>query len=248
MRMPGKISLRCSGVQTFTLLDFPGSIACIAFLPGCNFRCGYCHNPEFVLPERLKETEQSWIDEQSFLAFLDQRRGKLDGVVISGGEPTLHAGLTDFIREICARGFKVKLDTNGSRPEVIGPLLEEGLLDYVAMDVKTSLERYPELVGPCVRPEAIRESIALIRERAPDYEFRTTLLRECHDQETIGKICVLVQGAKRYRLQTYRPAITLDPSFNRYQPFTSQEMREMSEGFLTGCQSVFIDEESVTKK
>ncbi len=234
--------VRCSGVQTFTLLDFPGSIACIAFLPGCNFRCGYCHNPEFVLPERLKETEQSWIDEKSFLAFLDQRRGKLDGVVISGGEPTLHAGLSDFIREIRARGFKVKLDSNGSRPEVIGPLLEEGLLEYVAMDVKTSLERYSELVGPCVRAEAIRESIALIREKAPDYEFRTTLVRECHDTETMKKIAELVNGSKRYRLQTYRPSVTLDPAFNQYRPFTSQEMRNLGEIVKPYVQKVFIDE------
>ena len=239
--MPVNPRVRCSGVQAFTLIDFPQSIACIAFLPGCNFRCGYCHNPEFVLPERLKETQESWIDEDVFLTFLEKRRGLLDGVVISGGEPTIHAGLPDFIRRIRALGFKVKLDTNGSRPEVIGPLLDEHLLDYVAMDVKTSLERYPELVGPCIRPAAIAESIALIRERAPDYEFRTTLIRECHDDETVGKIRSLVQGAKRYRLQTYRPSVTLDPAFNQHRPFTTQEMKSMGELFQTYVQAIFID-------
>ncbi|MCE9586355.1 anaerobic ribonucleoside-triphosphate reductase activating protein [Candidatus Uhrbacteria bacterium] len=239
--MQGKPRVRCSAVQTFTQIDFPGSIACIAFLPGCNFRCGYCHNPEFVLTERLAETSESWIAEDVFLNFLDQRRGLLDGVVISGGEPTLHAGLSDFMRRIREKGFKVKLDTNGSRPEVLAELLDDHLIDYIAMDVKTSLEKYPELVGPCIRPAAIAESIALIKARAPDYEFRTTLIRECHSTKTIEKIRELIRGAKRYRLQTYRPSVTLDPLFANHHPFTSQEMRTIAESFKPYAQSLLID-------
>lgn len=229
--MPVNPRIRCSGVQAFTLIDFPKSIACIAFLPGCNFRCGYCHNPEFVLPERLKETQESWIDEDVFLSFLEKRRGLLDGVVISGGEPTIHAGLPNFIRRIREKGFKVKLDTNGSRPEVIGPLLDEHLVDYVAMDVKTSLDRYPELVGPCVRPEAIRESIALIRERAPDYEFRTTLVSEIHGDHELNGILDLVRDSRRYALQAFRPGITLDPAFAKYSTPDAARMQEIAEQF-----------------
>jgi pyruvate formate lyase activating enzyme len=211
--MQNKKQVRLSGVQPFTQLDFPGRLACIAFLPGCNFRCGYCHNPEFVLTERLVKSAESWIEGGVFLSFLDRRRGLLDGVVISGGEPTLHAGLPDFIREIRDRGFQVKLDTNGSLPEVLKPLLRDRLLDYVAMDVKTSLERYPELVSACVRPSAIRESIALIKELAPDYEFRTTIIPECHGEKERAGLLELVRGSKRYALQAYRPAITLNPAF-----------------------------------
>ncbi len=233
--------MKFSGIQRFTVLDYPNKAACIVFTPGCNFRCGYCHNPEFVLPDQLKELAPDFIDEETVLHFLEGRRGLLDGVVITGGEPTLHHGLSDFIRRVKALGFLVKLDTNGSLPEVFEPMLREGLLDYVAMDVKTSLERYPELVSPCVRPEAIGKSIDLIRDLTPDYEFRTTFVRECHDDETIKKICSLVQGAKRYRLQTYRPSVTLDPAFNQYRPFTSQEMRSMGELFQPYVRSIYID-------
>lgn len=233
--------MKFSGIQRFTVLDYPGKAACIVFTPGCNFRCGYCHNPEFVLPDQLKELAPDFIDEETVLRFLEGRRGLLDGVVITGGEPTLHLGLTDFIRRVKALGFLVKLDTNGSLPEVFEPMLREGLVDYVAMDVKTSIERYPELTSPCVRPEAIEKSISLIRDLAPDYEFRTTLIRECHDDETVKKICSLVQGAKRFRLQTYRPSVTLDPVFNQHRPFTSQEMRSMGELFQPYVQSVHID-------
>lgn len=229
--MQGKRHVRLSGVQPFTQIDFPGSIACIAFLPGCNFRCGYCHNPEFVLTDRLAQTSESWIEEDAFLNFLDQRRGLLDGVVISGGEPTLHAGLPDFIRSIRVRGFKVKLDTNGSLPEVLEPLLHEHLLDYVAMDVKTSLERYPELVGSCVRPEAIRESIALIKEYAPEYEFRTTILPKLHGSREVAGLLDLVRGSRRYALQAYRPAITLDPSFGDYEPPNESFMNSIAKQF-----------------
>jgi pyruvate formate lyase activating enzyme len=216
--MQNKKQVRLSGVQPFTQLDFPGRLACIAFFPGCNFRCGYCHNPEFVVTERLVKSADSWVEGEVFLSFLDQRRGLLDGVVISGGEPTLHAGLPDFIQSIRDRGFQVKLDTNGSLPEVLGPLLRDGLLDYVAMDVKTSLESYPDLVGACMRPGAIKESIALIKTYAPEYEFRTTIIPKIHDRKEMAGILELVRGSRRYVLQTYRPAITLDPLFGEYPP------------------------------
>ncbi len=232
--------VRCSGIQPFTQLDFPGSIACIAFLPGCNFRCGYCHNPEFVLPERLKETRDSWIEEDVFLSFLDKRQGLLDGVVISGGEPTMHPGLESFIRRIREKGFRIKLDTNGSYPKAIAHLLDEKLLDYVAMDVKTSLENYPELTGPCTKPEAIAQSIALIRDQAPDYEFRTTLLREIHELSTLEAMVELVRGAKRYALQPFRPATTLDPAFASYTAPDAAEMLMIADLFRPHVKELII--------
>ncbi|MCC7523115.1 anaerobic ribonucleoside-triphosphate reductase activating protein [Candidatus Uhrbacteria bacterium] len=213
-----KSGLKASGVQPFTLLDFPGKIACIFFLPGCNFRCGYCHNPEFVLPEQLAKTADSWIPEDALLSFLRQRRGLLEGVVISGGEPTIPPHLKAFIREIRRMGFRIKLDTNGSQPDILSTMLKEELLDYVAMDVKTSLQRYPELVGPCVKPEAILESVRLIRDNAPDYEFRTTLIPEMHDMPEWQGILDLIRGARRYTIQAFRPAVTLDPKFTAYTP------------------------------
>lgn len=205
--------MRFSGIQKLTLLDFPCRTACIVFTPGCNFRCGYCHNPEFALPERLKELESSFIPEEDVFAFLKERQGKLEGVVITGGEPTLHHDLPAFMRKVRELGFLVKLDTNGSLPEVLEPILRDGLADYVAMDVKTSLERYPGLVGMPVRPEAITRSIELIKAYAPDYEFRTTICPGHHGRNEIIAIAKLVLGAKRFILQGFRPEITLDPSY-----------------------------------
>lgn len=232
--------LRFSGIQPFTRLDYPGLFACIAFLPGCNFRCGYCHNPEFVLPDLLVKTSASWVGEGDLFSFLDQRRGKLDGVVVSGGEPTLHPGLGAFMRRVKGMGFKVKLDTNGSRPDILKALFDEGCIDYVAMDVKTSLERYAELVGPCVKPEAIRESIEIIMRQAPAYEFRTTLLREVHGLSEVHRMAELVLGAKRYALQRFRPATTLDPTFANYSAPDDAEMRMIAEIFRPNVQELIL--------
>ncbi|KAA0207012.1 anaerobic ribonucleoside-triphosphate reductase activating protein [Candidatus Uhrbacteria bacterium] len=208
--------MKFSGIQKLTLLDYPGKTACVAFTPGCNFRCGYCHNPEFVLPERIKELEPSFIPEEDVLAFLEERRGKLEGVVVTGGEPTLHRGLPAFLRRVRDLGFLVKLDTNGSLPEALEPILREGLADYVAMDIKTSPERYPELVGVFVRADALKRSIELIKTFAPDYEFRTTVVAEHHGLEEFRAIAHLIKGARRYVLQGFRPDITLDPAYQSY--------------------------------
>ncbi|MCK9361606.1 anaerobic ribonucleoside-triphosphate reductase activating protein [Patescibacteria group bacterium] len=216
--------MKFSAIQPFTVLDYPGKAACIAFTPGCNFRCGYCHNPEFVLPDRVKLLEPDFIDEETVIGFLERRKGLLDGIVVTGGEPTLHRGLPDFLRRVKSLGFLVKLDTNGSLPQVVGKLFDENLLDYVAMDVKTSLEQYPGLVGPCIQPKAIQDSIDLIRDHAPDYEFRTTLLREVHGLPVLKDMIGLVARAKRYVLQPFRSAVTLDPNFGSYSAPDASEM------------------------
>jgi pyruvate formate lyase activating enzyme len=232
--------LRLSGIQPFTQLDYPGLLACVAFLPGCNFRCGYCHNPEFVLPDLLLKTQASWVGEADFFSFLGRRRDKLDAVVISGGEPTLQRGLMSFMRRVKDMGFKVKLDTNGSRPDILKSLLDDGCVDYIAMDVKTSLERYAELVGPCLKPEAIRESMLMVMDRAPEYEFRTTLLREVHSLSDVQRMAELAYGARRYALQRFRPATTLDPVFGRYSAPDDAEMNVIADVFRSKVKELIL--------
>ena len=232
--------MQISAVQKFTTLDFPDRLSCIVFTPGCNFRCGYCHNPEFVLPEQLIKLRDSFIDESSVFAFLETRIGKLDGVVVSGGEPTLQQGLETFLRKVKDMGFQTKLDTNGALPEVLQPLLEKELLDYVAMDVKTSLERYQELVGACMRPEAIRQSIGLIKRRAPEYEFRTTVLNEHHDRATWEAMIELLKGSQRFALQGFRPGKTLNSDFSEYHKVEREELEEIAKTLRDEIEEVFI--------
>jgi len=218
-----------SGIQPFTALDYPDKTACIVFTPGCNFRCGYCHNPEFVLPEKIIQLKDSFIPDESFFAFLDKRRGLLDGVVISGGEPTLAYDLLGFMRRVKALGFKVKLDTNGNRPDVLDQAIAKDLVDYFAMDVKTSLAAYQALVGSLVRPENIKRSIDIIKRSGVDYEFRTTLIKEAHSAIILEELCSLIAGAKRWYLQTFRPEHTLRPEFANYHAFSPEDMKGIAE-------------------
>ncbi len=182
-----------SGIKKSTLLDYPGKVATIVFTMGCNMRCGYCHNSEFVLPEKIKKICHDCISEEVFFRFLKARTGFLDGVVICGGEPTIHSDLPDFCRKIKAAGFLVKLDTNGSAPTVLEKLLDEGLLDYVAMDIKYPLEQYRMVSGVEIDINLFKRSIKLIKTRLPDYEFRTTVIKGVHSQEDIKKIGETIQ-------------------------------------------------------
>ncbi len=184
-------------ITKFTLIDFPGHISAIIFTQGCNFRCPFCHNPELVLPEKFEDP----IPEDEVLKFLAHRKKYLDGVEFTGGEPTLQKDLPQMIKKIKEMGFAVKLDTNGTNPEMLKQLFSENLLDYVAMDVKSSLERYDEIAGVKTDKDKIRESISLIINNAPDYEFRTTVIKGFHNIEEIRRIGELIQGAKRYFIQ-----------------------------------------------
>lgn len=232
--------MQLSGVQRVTMLDFPGRIACIAFTPGCSMRCGFCHNPEFVLPEKITELAGSFISEDSFLRFLDTRTGLLEGVVVSGGEPTIWNDLPAFLRKIREKGFLVKLDTNGNHPAMLERIYGERLVDYVAMDIKASLDAYPELVGRGVRPENLEQSIALIMESGVDYEFRSTLIKEVHTKEMLLKMRDMIAGAKRFYLQTFRPGHTLSPVFRKCHPFAQTEMHSISELFGQNIPHVVI--------
>ena len=188
------------GLQKLTLLDFPGRLAATVFTAGCNMRCPFCHNASLVLDGRAGEV----ITEEEVLAFLDSRRGRLTGLCISGGEPTLQPGLADFIRRVREMGFAVKLDTNGLRPDVLDSLLSEGLLDYVAMDIKNSLDRYPETVGvPGLDTSGIVRSIAMIRQSGVPHEIRTTLVGGLHTVESVSAIPELIGCDGSYFLQHF---------------------------------------------
>ena len=229
-----------SGIQPFTVLDYPEKVSCIVFTPGCNFRCGYCHNPEFVLPEKIAALRSNFIAEEAFFNFLDQRGELLDGVVITGGEPTLMPDLEDFIKKIKSRDLLVKLDSNGNRPGVLRRLIENKLLDYIAMDIKTSLPRYQGLVGKLASENQLVESMKIIHNSGLPYEFRTTLVKEVHTPNVIEEMCDLLKGKKMLYLQGFRPETTLSSAFANFSGFTAEETEAIAEKFRKFVDEVYI--------
>lgn len=232
-----------SGVQKITLLDYPDHTACIVFTAGCNFRCGYCHNPEFVLPEMLQELKGNFIPESSFFHFLEQRKNKLEAVVITGGEPTLMPDLILFIKKIKKMGFLVKLDSNGNNPFVLERVLEDKTVDYIAMDLKTSLSEYKKLAGNRADETKLFKSISLLKDLAPDYEFRSTLIKEIHTPEILTAMSELLRDAKRVFLQKFRPTITLNPLFQNFHAFSDTEMEDIKKIFEKNAKTVYIRNE-----
>jgi len=207
-----------------TLLDWEGKIAAIIFLPGCNFRCGYCHARHLLEPDLSDEA----IPLEAVLQSLRHNRGWVDGVVISGGEPTLHRDLPDLIRLLREEGLGVKLDTNGSRPDVLERLLCEGLLDYVAMDIKAPLdETYSVVAGIPVDVEMIRRSVSLLMGGPVPYEFRTTVCPTQMGAGEIERIARAIRGAARYYLQAFRPVNCYDRAFETIRPYNADEMRSL---------------------
>ena len=194
--------MKIGGFQKFSLIDYPGKIAAVMFTQGCNFRCPYCHNPELVLPE-LFEKEMPF---EEIIDFLKFRKEKLEGVVITGGEPTLQRDLTAVIRRIKELGYSVKVDTNGTNPEVLKDLIEAKLLDYVAMDIKAPFEKYNELSGVEVNLEKIKQSIRLIMISGIDYEFRTTVVKYLLTEKDVELLKSDFSNAKRYVLKDFNPA------------------------------------------
>ncbi len=189
-----------NGFQKLTLLDFPGKTACTMFLAGCNFRCPFCHNASLVTHIENYET----YTEDEVLSFLKKRQGLLDGVCVTGGEPLLQKGIGEFLEKVKALGYSVKLDTNGSNPKMLKELVKNGLVDYVAMDVKGSLKNYPRCVGlEGFDTKDIEESIDYLLSDAVDYEFRTTVVAELHDTQDIVALAKRIKGAKRYFLQQF---------------------------------------------
>ncbi len=213
--------MRIAGLQKLTLLDFPGHTACTVFTAGCNLRCPFCHNSELVLPERTPPR----LEEEEFFSFLSKRQGILEGVCVTGGEPLLQANIAPFLQRIKALGFAVKLDTNGCFPQKLRRLVEEGLVDYVAMDVKNSRERYGETVGiPDFDTEGVEESVAFLLSGAVDYEFRTTVTAQHHDEESLRSLAQWISGARRYALQSFRDSG--DVLTGGLTPYPPSRMRE----------------------
>lgn len=223
--------MQIGGLQKSTLLDFPSKIACIVFTQGCNFRCGYCHNPELFKPKEP-------LSIGAFFDFLKTRVKKLDGVVITGGEPTLHADLPEFIKEIKKLSFDIKLDTNGTNPTMLEKLFEENLLDYVAMDIKAPFEKYNEIVCVDFDLEKIKKSIELVKNSKVEYEFRTTVLKNQLNEEDFKKIGEMIKGAKRYYLQGFIPSKILDEKLKDEKTYSSEEflnIKNMMLNFVDFC-------------
>ena len=190
--------MKLGGLQKMTLLDFPGRVACTLFTVGCNFRCPFCHNSSLVVSPELPELSQD-----DFFAFLRKRQGLLDGVAITGGEPLLHPDLPELLRKIRALGYAVKLDTNGAFPDRLRAVLEEGLADYVAMDVKNSPEKYEMTAGAAGILPRVQESAAILRAAQTPYEFRTTLVDEFHEPADFEAIGRWIAGTERYFIQGF---------------------------------------------
>ena len=210
------------GIQKLSLVDFPGHVAAALFTTGCNMRCGYCHNPELVLPERLAPS----IPIEDIMLFLKSRVGRLDGVVVSGGEPTVHDDLPELIRQIKNLGYAVKLDSNGTRPEMIRQLIKEKQIDFVAMDIKGPLEKYQMIAARPIDLEAIQETVALLIESGIGHEFRTTIVREQLEPNDFYAVGEMVRGAKRFALQHFQPGKTLAPQFEHASTFSEAEFQE----------------------
>lgn len=219
--------MNLGGLQKTTLIDFPGRVACTVFTIGCNFRCPFCHNKDLVL--NIDKTPV--YPEEDFFKFLEKRKKILDGVCITGGEPTLHQDLPEFIQKIKNLGLEVKLDTNGTNPEMLESLYENDLIEMVAMDLKNNFFGYKKAIGTKTDIEKIKRSIKIIYESKKEYEFRTTVVPKIHDSKSLAELAkelfkITKDKKTNYFLQKFRPKNTLDASFEKTEPFSDQEMKE----------------------
>ncbi|MBN1373888.1 anaerobic ribonucleoside-triphosphate reductase activating protein [Candidatus Dojkabacteria bacterium] len=210
------------GISKVTLIDYPGEIACTIFTMGCNFRCPYCHNPELVTktkatPAKIKPSE--------ILKFLKSRQNKLEGVVITGGEPTLQTDLPSFIKKIKSLGFKVKLDTNGTNFIMLNYLIKNNLLDYIAMDIKAPISKYRIVTDKVFN---IKESIELIMNSPIPYEFRTTVVKELLSKSDLLELANEIKGAQKYVLQQFVSKTTLDPAFKKASSYSSDFLAKLA--------------------
>jgi len=206
------------GFEKLTLIDYPGRVASMVYTIGCNMRCPYCHNPELV-----DETVETTYQEREILSFLEKRKNMLDGLVITGGEPTMHSDLLPFMKKVKGLGLRVKLDSNGTHPDVIARAIQEGMVDYIAMDIKSPLRNYSRTVGRPIDVDAIRKSIDIIMSSPIEYEFRTTVVKTLLSAEDIEEIGAEIHGAKRYYLQKFIPTKLLNPQFRKKVSYSDAE-------------------------
>ncbi|MEK7664790.1 MAG: anaerobic ribonucleoside-triphosphate reductase activating protein [Patescibacteria group bacterium] len=221
------------GLQKTTLIDYPGKLACTVFLAGCNFRCGWCYNSELVLPAKI--IKQPRISEKEFFDFLKERKEFLDGVCVTGGEPSTNKDLTKFIEKIKNLGYFIKLDTNGSNPKMLEDLILKKQIDYVAMDIKLPIEKYSGYFGEC-NIENIKNSVDILKRSQINSEFRTTVVPGVHEKEDFLEIAKWIGGPEvKYYLQNFRPEKTIDPKFEKTKPhpdiFLEEVKKEISPYF-----------------
>ena len=215
--------MEIKGLQKASLVDYPDRIVATIFLPGCSMRCPFCYNRDLVLiPNKIPN-----ISEKDIIDHLENRRGKLDGVCITGGEPTLHKDLIKLCKKIKQKKFLVKIDTNGTNPEILQQLIKDKLVDYIAMDIKGNFENYKIASGIEVDMDNIRKSIKLIKSSGIDYEFRTTVVRGLHIPEDIEKMAKELAPAKKYVIQNFMPKdTTINPEFSNLTSFTEAELED----------------------
>jgi len=222
------------GFHKFSLIDYPGKICAIVFTCGCNFRCPYCHNPELVEPGE----NQPALDEKKILTFLEKRKGMLDAVTVTGGEPLLQPDLNSFLLEIKRMGYKIKLDTNGSFPSILEKILKTQSIDFIAMDIKTAPDKYEHVVKRKIEKEKILNSIRLIMESGLDYEFRTTIVKSLIEKDDFYEIGRSIKNSRSYVLQKFVQSKTLDNQFLHIDNYSEQELeniKNIMEGFVRKC-------------
>lgn len=236
-----------SGIQKTSLIDYPRKICTVLFTRGCNFFCGFCHNPELVIPKKYNKK----IPNKEILEFLEKRKEKIDAVTITGGEPTIHKDLPRFIKKIKDLGYLVKLDTNGSNPQILKELINQKLINYIAMDVKNSPRKYRCTIQRKIDLRKIRRSVELIknvcvgqhpgpRRSALDYEFRTTVIPILHDKKSIEDIGKWLRGVKLLIIQQFRPGKHIDPEYKKIKPFTQKQLKEFKKILSKYIQKVQI--------
>ncbi len=222
--------MKIGGYQKFSLIDYPGKLSAVIFTQGCNMLCPYCHNPELVEPHLFIEP----IAVDQIISFLKSRLDHLNGVVVTGGEPTIQPDLTGFLAEINQMGYQIKLDTNGSRPDVLRSLIDQKMVNFLAMDIKAPWKRYQEITGSNIDPDTVKKSVELIKSSQVDYEFRTTIVAEQLSREDIFSMADSIRGARKYVLQQFKPSNKLlGRRFNRCGTYPKSELESWAKE-LTG--------------
>ncbi|MDP2652874.1 MAG: anaerobic ribonucleoside-triphosphate reductase activating protein [Candidatus Omnitrophota bacterium] len=228
--------MKIGGLQKFSLIDFPGRISAVIFTQGCNFRCPFCHNPELVLPELFREP----IPEQEVMDFLKRRKEYLEGVTVTGGEPTLQKDLPDFLEKVRALGYAIKLDTNGSNPAMLGQILARNLVNYVAMDIKAPLAKYDRVAGVSGHTEAVQCSIDLILASRIPHQFRTTVVKALCSEQDIEDAVPLVKNSRHYILQKFIPSEKiLSRDLVTHPQYSDEDMAVLKERWERHSHSVY---------
>jgi pyruvate formate lyase activating enzyme len=228
--------MKIGALQKVSLIDYPGEICAIVFTQGCNFRCPYCHNPELVNPEMYAEC----LTEETIFSFLAKRKGKIDAVAITGGEPTTQHDLVDFVKRVRKTGYSIKVDTNGSHPKVIEQLISMKLLDYIAMDIKSPADKFKNLTKSDISYQKITQTIELIMKSGIPYEFRTTVLKRLLDENDIVNIAHSIRNARLYILQQFIPSKVLDRRLMHYESYSREELESLRKKITKSVSNILI--------